>query len=152
MLQLIYVSTATRAMTEDDLEDILRAARSRNKEMDVTGLLLYRDGAFIQVLEGEDDAVQEIYDLIESDERHRGVTLLSTTSIEEREFPNWQMGFRHLGDEDLRDLDGFSSFMDDDVVRQLRSLVANPSFAREALLKFKTSDSGGVSEAADSSE
>lgn len=152
MLQLIYVSTATRAMTEHDLADILQTARAKNEDLDVTGLLLYRDGAFIQVIEGEDETIRQLYDSIKADERHQDVTTLSQMPIEEREFPDWQMGFRHLGDEDVRSLPGFSTFMEDDVVRQLRHLVADPSFARETLLKFKTSEIGSSSEAADSSE
>lgn len=140
MYQLIYASTATREMTERDLSALLEQARTKNERLEITGLLLYRDGAFIQVLEGGRETVDQLFATIEADERHEDVIKLKGEKTHgEREFPKWSMGFRQVNDEDLNRLPGFSSFMQDDTVRQLRRLAANPSFAYEALLKFKTS-------------
>lgn len=139
MYQLIYASTATREMTEHDLSALLEQARAKNERLEITGLLLYRTGAFIQVLEGEKETVDQLFSTIEADERHEDVIRLRENAADAREFPDWSMGFRHINDEDVSRLPGFSSFMQDDTVQQLRRLAANPSFAYEVLLKFKAS-------------
>ena len=58
MYQLVYVSTASRAMSDADLNEILDVSRRKNRERDVTGVLLYLDRGFLQVLEGP-EAVPE---------------------------------------------------------------------------------------------
>jgi hypothetical protein len=59
-------------------------------------MLLYVDGSFIQVLEGEPDAVQETYTRILADSRHHQVYKLLDEPITVRDFPDWSMGLRDL--------------------------------------------------------
>ena len=63
MIHLIYVSSATREMTEEDLIFLLEQSRNRNLRQHVTGMLLFVGGNFIQVLEGDDKDVEEINEL-----------------------------------------------------------------------------------------
>jgi len=44
-----------------DLDDILTASRRNNALMGISGLLLFIDGGFLQMLEGEERAVRELY-------------------------------------------------------------------------------------------
>ncbi len=76
MIHLIYISSATRVMTEIDLLDLLHEARDRNKRQNVTGMLLFKDRSFLQVLEGEASDVDEIYGSITRDERNAGNYLI----------------------------------------------------------------------------
>lgn len=92
LYQLVYESRAAPSLSDEDLQDILDEARSHNASAGLTGLLLYADGRFLQVLEGPKTAVQEVYTSIQNDARHTDVTTLLTTSLEERSFPGWQMG------------------------------------------------------------
>ena len=69
-------------------------------------MLLYKDGNFMQALEGPDDAVRALFATIRSDERHRGVILLLEQQIEQRSFSDWTMGFQNLSDPSLRDVPG----------------------------------------------
>ena len=92
LYQLVYESRAVPSLSDEDLQDILDEARSHNASAGLTGLLLYADGRFLQVLEGPRPAVQEVYASIQEDARHTDVTTLLTTSLEERSFPGWQMG------------------------------------------------------------
>lgn len=113
--QLIYASTATRPMNEHDLSEVLRQSRERNTAMGITGMLLYRDGAFLQVLEGEKAAVQKLYAAICADDRHRAVVQLAGKTVEARSFSDWTMAFRNLDDADASDLpDGFAPFLNGD--------------------------------------
>jgi hypothetical protein len=93
MNHLIYASRAVARFDTDALTALLEQSRARNGSLDVTGLLLFAQGSFLQVLEGPDAAVDEVYASIERDERHAGVRLLCREPIGERRFPDWTMGF-----------------------------------------------------------
>ena len=112
MIQLIYASNATRNMSEDDLVFLLQQARDRNENQNVTGMLLYAEKRFLQVLEGDQKDVDEIYESILNDDRNTGNVVYVKKDISEREFPNWAMGFRHLKKQDREDLEGFTEFLD----------------------------------------
>jgi len=91
--RLIYVSAARVEMSPEELDNVLAVARRNNTAADVTGLLLYHDGSFFQVLEGPKDAVTRIFSTIERDHRHARVIVLQTKTAETRAFPNWSMGY-----------------------------------------------------------
>ena len=112
LFSLTYISTATRPMTENDLLAILATAREFNPTQDITGMLLYRKGLFIQNLEGDQPKVMNLYSKIEQDERHRSVLVIDSGYITQRNFSEWSMGFRDLGTVDVSDLDGYTDFLD----------------------------------------
>jgi len=107
MYYLIYLSTAVKSITEDDLTAILEKSRLNNLEKQITGLLLYAEGAFIQVLEGDKKDVTYIFDKIIEDKRHKNVIVLITNDIDKRVFPNWQMGFSVIDQDKLAELEGY---------------------------------------------
>lgn len=74
--QLLYVSGAVGRPTEEEVEQILAVSRRNNAELGVTGMLLYADGAFIQVLEGEESTVKTLSHRISRDPRHRNYMVL----------------------------------------------------------------------------
>jgi hypothetical protein len=97
MRQLLYVSNARRGFDQVELDSILMGARRNNVSHNVTGMLLYLDGAFMQVLEGQHEEVGSIYRRILEDVRHWGAQILLDRECA-RSFPNWSMGFERLGD------------------------------------------------------
>jgi len=111
LLQMIYVSSATYPMSEDDLKSILSASRRNNPARGITGMLLYQEGYFIQAIEGEEQAVHELYYKIELDPRHRGVLKLTESLVTKRSFGQWAMGFNHLSDLPPEDAANFSDFL-----------------------------------------
>lgn len=102
LLRLTYASRAAEWLSRDDLRQIARTAQRRNKALGITGLLLYVEGDFIQVLEGPGAAVEQIYELIENDPRNKWVTRLSTERILRRAFEDWSMGCFEVGLEDIQ--------------------------------------------------
>ena len=106
MIQLSYVSTASRPMETEQLLGILSSCLSYNTSHAITGLLLYGDGVFLQALEGDEELVSSLYDKIEKDERHRDVKLLHSREIQERQYSEWSMGFQRLSPDDLKAIDG----------------------------------------------
>jgi hypothetical protein len=96
MRQLLYISNTSADFPQSALDDILAVSRHKNAARDVTGMLLYLDGAFLQVLEGPNDPVEEIYTRICRDERHWDVQTLLDSADAPRAFAEWSMGFRKL--------------------------------------------------------
>lgn len=96
MHKLLYVSSTKRDFPADDLERILVKARSKNTALGVTGLLLYVDGGFLQVLEGEDAVLRQLYAAIAKDTRHWDARVLLDKEAP-RNFGDWSMGFKSLG-------------------------------------------------------
>ena len=95
MFHLIYTSREKQEFTSDDLKKLLISSRIRNREVGVTGILVYHAGMFLQALEGEEEAVQTTLSRIEKDTRHGDVCVLHRNkSINKRRmFGEWSMGF-----------------------------------------------------------
>lgn len=94
LTQIIYRSIAVGHPTELDLHPILATARAFNAANEITGMLLYRQQVFVQLLEGPEDIVRELYGRISEDERHRNVETLADNEIARRRFGHWSMAFR----------------------------------------------------------
>jgi hypothetical protein len=92
LVRLLYVSRAMQALTPGLLDGILDQSRTKNPKVGITGLLCFRDDIFVQVIEGGRDAVNDLYNAIVRDPRHKDVRLLSFEDIAERRFSNWVMG------------------------------------------------------------
>ena len=135
MLRLIYVSSAASIFSEQQLKELLIECRTNNSVRNITGMLLYKDGNFMQALEGEADAVTATHQRIASDQRHRGMITILTEAISERSFPDWSMGFENLDDADLQDLPGYSDFLNTSLVSP--EFAENPDRCRSLLLSFK---------------
>ena len=93
MRQLLYVSHTEPDIAPGALDDLLTSARRNNALMGITGLLLFIDGGFLQILEGEERAVRELYARIANDPRHRDLRLMLDRENPCRAFPDWSMGF-----------------------------------------------------------
>lgn len=92
LVRLVYASRASRDLSPQDLQDIVRRSRDHNAQDGITGLLCFTDGIFIQVLEGAREAVNARYKRIVMDERHDAPTLIGYQEIAERSFAGWSMG------------------------------------------------------------
>ncbi|MDO9214092.1 MAG: BLUF domain-containing protein [Methylococcales bacterium] len=108
---LVYVSIANQEMSDKHLEAMLKKARPKNEKAAITGMLLYRDGFFIQALEGELETIENLYTTIAKDERHRDVILVYKNSIQQRRFSDWTMGFNRLDATDTNVIDGYTRFL-----------------------------------------
>lgn len=97
MKRIRYVSQFAKEMTPEEIDALAAQAAEKNLRLGVTGLLLTSGRLFFQILEGPDEAVDELFDRIAADDRHRDVFLLgSETGVRERVFPDWSMRGFHL--------------------------------------------------------
>ena len=94
---LVYVSTATRALSLEEIGRLLDSARRRNAARGITGVLLYAEGRFMQCLEGPAVDLAHVYDIIRSDPCHYGLIEIVREPLARREFPEWSMAFRVVG-------------------------------------------------------
>ena len=129
LTQLIYVSSAKKLLCETELNDMLALARQANSKHHITGLLLYKEGNFMQVIEGESKKIEQLFVNITNDVRHTGIILLAKEAITQREFPNWSMAFKKLSQTTPI---GFSNFFSSSATNTIQ-----PGNAKAVLLSFK---------------
>jgi Sensors of blue-light using FAD len=96
MHHLIYLSTPTQPLTDAELRELLTRARAKNAELNVTGLLFYGPGHFLQLLEGDAVTLAALYEQIGTDARHHSLVKLADKPVAGRSFLDWAMAFRPL--------------------------------------------------------
>jgi EAL domain-containing protein (putative c-di-GMP-specific phosphodiesterase class I) len=110
LIHLIYTSTATQAFTDNDILELLEKARENNQRLEITGMLLYTDGSFFQVLEGDRAVVDALFQHIAKDERHTAVTTIIRETIARRSFGDWTMGNTAISVQEVGDIVGLNDF------------------------------------------
>lgn len=144
VFQLIYISQATELMDLDQLQDILYSSRRYNRIRNITGMLVYvegqfitqvkrtlvskPEGRFIQILEGQESDVRELYTHVEADFRHYNLVTLKEGFSNERNFDDWEMGFRSLSMSQVQSVYGFVD------LEQKLSKICNLGAMNEPLL------------------
>ncbi|MDB4974675.1 MAG: hypothetical protein JWN48_3016 [Myxococcaceae bacterium] len=118
MQELIYASAARGLLDPVQLGDILAVARRNNARLGVTGILLYHQGSFFQVLEGPPDVLTALYARIAQDPRHAHLVELRTREIERASFAAWSMGFVSLDPRLLSQLPGRHALSSNGTLRQ----------------------------------
>lgn len=113
LIHVVYASRETEKFDPDSLKELLNIARTNNHSKDVSGMLLYSEGSFFQVLEGEPDAVRSLYDKIGQDPRHDRVIKIIEEPIKQRSFDQWSMGYVGASPDELKRIDGLNDFFND---------------------------------------
>jgi hypothetical protein len=93
---VFYRSQTTYFPTRTQLQDLLEWSRDYNAQHHLTGLMLYSDGRFAQVIEGAEAEVRALFTRIQQDSRHQHVLTISEGPGPKRWFADWQMAFGHL--------------------------------------------------------
>lgn len=104
VFQLAYLSFASEAFDKDvdrGMGEILDVAVSNNKDLNITGMLLFKGGIFIQLLEGDKEDVLNLYGRIASDLRHEGLKVLVKQDNSERLFEHWSMSYQKIDNTSL---------------------------------------------------
>jgi Sensors of blue-light using FAD len=96
IFQLVYSSVATQEFWPEDLFALVEKTRQKNAARAITGMLLFHEGEFLQLLEGPEQAVRDCFAIIERDPRHTSIKVAMTSSPGQRDFPEWTMGFEQV--------------------------------------------------------
>ncbi|MDF7814799.1 BLUF domain-containing protein [Hymenobacter sp. YC55] len=107
MHHIIYMSRGVGSMSETDLRTLLQQARSENERQGITGALVYGDGQFMQIIEGEESVLATLYAKLLQDPRHINVVKLADKQILQRSFEDWSMGFQVVSPEEFTELTGY---------------------------------------------
>lgn len=95
--RLTYVSTVSLPMDETSVAALVEAARVKNARLNITGILLFNGLNFLQTLEGERQAVLDLFEVISQDARHNGVVCVQTDAPDDRTFNGWSMAYAPVG-------------------------------------------------------
>ena len=101
MIQLTYASREVRPFSRQEIGELLSACRRANDAHQVTGMLLYSEGSFFQVLEGEKESVDRVFSRVSADDRHHKITTIVREKAPRRSFGDWTMGYVGLSREEL---------------------------------------------------
>lgn len=134
LIRLICISSATEKPTTEELEDLLAGARVRNKKREVTGFLVYKNSTYLQVLEGEKEKVEELFNKIKKDSRTDGIVRLKEELITQRDFSQWHMGFKNLESYSKKDQPAYVEILDDGL--DMNNIKALEGKALKLLLNF----------------
>lgn len=107
---IIYVSRESIEFNEPRLIGLLNNVRRRNEDIGITGMLVYDQGHFLQVIEGDLEVLDNVFSYIVKDARHMGVTKLLRQPIARRAFPDWSMGFTDLTESKISQVEGLNDF------------------------------------------
>ena len=129
---LVYVSSASHRVTAPEINHLLERARARNVQEQITGVLLYSHGNFMQYLEGPAAGMAKVYEAIKSDKLHHGIIELLREPIVSREFADWSMAFRSVSAFGMSSPEKFDS----SVIPMIDPATAAPSGTHSLLWKF----------------
>ena len=101
---IVYFSSWTEPFQEEDLSTVLKQSRQNNNKTGITGVILYVRGNVIQVLEGEKEAINTLYERIERDQRHTNVIPVLNRPIAQRLFAAWSMGYETITTRQLEEI------------------------------------------------
>ncbi len=105
MFQLGYISLKSNQFKgESTIDEILSTANKFNSQNGITGMLIFRGGVILQLLEGDKDRVLDLFGRIASDPRHESISVLVKQNSNERLFPNWTMAYKKVEDTDLKEV------------------------------------------------
>lgn len=135
LISLVYLSAAVVPFSTQNLVELLAQSRENNSKIGVTGMLLFKEGNFLQALEGDREKVLTLYKKIAKDVRHQKLTTLSQGNIAHRDFPDWSMGFNNLGSSSAARPASFSPFLNTSLTAA--DFAVDPGRAKKLLLLFK---------------
>ncbi len=94
---LMYLSAANPSIRQHDLEEILYSSAHNNQRNSITGALVFSGSIFVQILEGESDALDTLMATLRLDKRHDAVSVVAREPIFSRRFASWSMAYRQVG-------------------------------------------------------
>ena len=129
--QIVYISQATHAFAQAELDELVKVSQDNNKKYGITGAMLYLENSFIQVIEGEDSVVAQLLKNLYADSRHRDIRIVSDSVVPARNFQNWSMGIVQPPQEErtrVRDELGAASAIDVRTEEQTTAMPISQTF------------------------
>ena len=106
--RIVYTSQATEHLNKRSLLDLMHTSRAYNTIDEISGVLMHKNGYFLQIIEGQSDVVDNLFARLLSDTRHNKVNMILDSSVDSRLFPNWSMGCADFDDPELSMIPGIN--------------------------------------------
>lgn len=114
--RIIYTSQASEKFNKRNLLDLLHEARAFNTMDNISGVLMHREGCFLQVIEGESEAVDDLFSRLLNDSRHKDLNMIFDATVDKRLFSNWAMGCADFDEPELSLIPGIRTDLRDPMV------------------------------------
>lgn len=135
MISLTYVSSAVHRFKSTDLIQLLQQCRDNNERLQLTGMLLYKDGNFMQMLEGTPVNVRKVMRAITADPRHAGILVISEEDTEYRLFKDLPMAFCNLNTIGPTGVPGYAEFANESLMSP--AFASDPARAHRLMVLFR---------------
>lgn len=132
MFYLIYVSSAVRLMDNVELLKLHQMSKKNNANSEITGMLLYQEGNFMQIIEGEEEHVLELFIKISMDKRHKDIYKIMSGPINKRNFDDWSMGFCNM--DETEHYSNYETFIQENI--KLKTFEYESQSAYDFIIKF----------------
>ena len=119
----IYTSKAKKQLSKRNLLDLLHEARTYNTLDNITGILMHREGSFLQVIEGESKVINNLVTRLKRDPRHIAFKIIFDSSVNNRYFSNWAMGCADFDNPELSLIPGIRTDLKDP--RVIENIIKN---------------------------
>ncbi|MDJ1480860.1 BLUF domain-containing protein [Cytophagaceae bacterium YF14B1] len=129
---LMYVSKRSANCHQEEVIDIFRSSERNNKKANITGILLYSDTLFIHYLEGDFDQINQLYDKIKTDYRHKHIFIIEIIPVKERKFPDHPMIIRSFNLQNSI----FWHLLDNEDAKSLQSILEQYSQTGDKILSM----------------
>jgi hypothetical protein len=110
--RIVYASAASHVYAEEQLERLLSKARESNRRSGITGMLVYHEQSFLQLIEGPGTALNSLFARLRSDQGHHRVVLLLRERVAARSFADAPMGFAQLTNAELQGIPEMADFLE----------------------------------------
>ena len=120
---LTYTSWARAGLRPDEVDTILSSAKINNPLDGITGVLIFNGTAFMQILEGSEEAIDGLTSRLVSDPRHSNMSIRDRRLIETRSFPNWSMAYLRLETGEFQGQDEIVKALSRDLPQPVRNIV-----------------------------
>lgn len=110
VLTIVYASEAIEAFDKTALHELLSVARKKNEKLDITGILLYEDRSFLQIIEGRPSVIKALFNKIKKDSRHKHVAKILEFTSKQKSFDEWTMGHGMVTTDELESIEGMNDF------------------------------------------
>ncbi len=114
---IAYVSRQSFILTDEDISNLLITCRTKNTRNEITGMLIYFDGTFVQFLEGPKENIEPLFATISKDKRHQDVILLIDGVSDKRVFEDWSMAYKKITQAETAKLIGQKDFKKEDLFK-----------------------------------
>ncbi|MEM8955937.1 MAG: BLUF domain-containing protein [Verrucomicrobiota bacterium] len=109
--RVVYMSEATEPFSDPELDRLLEHARVNNRSLGISGILLYEDNMFLQMIEGPARSIIKLYGTIRKDPRHKNIVTISEGDAIERQFGQWTMAHYKIESDNAGAQDGYLRIM-----------------------------------------